>query len=270
MNSEVQAYSHLKNNFDKLKLNQFSSHLDEYIDVMQSGQKSFTEALLELSDLEIKAKEERHLRMCLKTANFPFIKTMEEFEFDFQPTLNKSEVTGFKNMRFLEQNENIIFIGSPGVGKTHLSVSIGIEASQNHNSTYFITCNDLLLQLKRAQLENNLQRRLKLYSRYKLLIIDEVGFLPLDEEASKLFFQLISMRYEKHSVIITTNKPLSQWADIFGDPVIANAILDRLLHHCHVINIIGKSYRTKDIQSDLISSKVISSLDTQPAISVEF
>lgn len=138
-----------------------------------------------------------------------------------------------------------------------MSVSIGIEAAYNHRSTYFITCNDLLLRLKRAQLENRLEQKLKLYARYKLLIIDEVGFLPLDEESSKLFFQLISMRYEKHSTIITTNKPLSQWGQIFGDPVLANAILDRLLHHCSVIKIVGKSYRTKDVQKELVSDKSV-------------
>lgn len=104
-------------------------------------------------------------------------------------------------------------------------------------------------------LENRLEQKLKLYARYKLLIIDEVGFLPLDEQSSKLFFQLISKRYERHSTIITTNKPLSQWAEIFGDPVIANAILDRLLHHCHVVKIVGKSYRTKDLQKELSVSQ---------------
>jgi len=252
MNAEVQTYSRLKNNLERLKLNQFSSHLDEYIDATQSGQKDFSEALKEMSDLELEAKEARILQSCVKTANFPFRKTMEEFDFSFQPTLNKAELTGFKDMRFMEQKENILFIGSPGVGKTHLSVSIGIEAAYNHRSTYFITCNDLLLHLKRAQMENRLEQRLKFYASYKLLIIDEVGFLPLDEQSSKLFFQLISKRYERRSTIITTNKPLSQWAEIFGDAVIANAILDRLLHHCHIVKIIGRSYRTKDIKQDLL------------------
>lgn len=269
MNAEVQTYSHLKNNLEELKMNQFSSHLNEYIDAIQDGQKSFTESLLELTDLEIKAKEERHLQICIRTANFPFRKTLEDFDFDFQPTLNKAEIMGYKDMRFLEQTENILFIGSPGVGKTHLSTAIGIEAAHNHYSTYFITCNDLLLQLRRAQLENTLQQRLKFYGRYKLLIIDEVGFLPMDEESSKLFFQLIAARYEQHSTIITTNKPLSQWGEIFGDPVLANAILDRLLHHCHIIKIIGRSYRTKDIQKDLLIPKVESSGAKEPAQSGE-
>ena len=131
----------------------------------------------------------------------------------------------------LRKKENIIFIGSPGVGKTHLATSIGIEAASMRTSTYFIGCNDLVLQLKKAHIENRLEQRLKFFSKYKLLIIDEVGFLPLDTESSNLLFQLIARRYEKNSTIITTNKSLSRWGEVFGDPVIANAILDRLLHH---------------------------------------
>lgn len=257
MNEQVRTYSQLKNDLERLKLSQFNIHLDEYIDATQSGDKSFTEAMKDLCDLELRVREARILQSCVKTANFPFQKTLEDFDFSFQPTLKKEQILGFKDMRFIDQTHNILFIGSPGVGKTHLSVSIGIEAAYNHRSTYFITCNDLLLRLKRAQLENRLEQKLKLYARYKLLIIDEVGFLPLDEESSKLFFQLISMRYEKHSTIITTNKPLSQWGQIFGDPVLANAILDRLLHHCSVIKIVGKSYRTKDVQKELVSDKSV-------------
>lgn len=252
---EAKNYRQLKNNLDRLRLTQFSVHIDEYIDSIQDGEKTFIESMRELTDLEIQAREARILQSCVKTANFPFIKTMEDFDFTYQPTLNKAEITGYKDMRFIDNQENILFIGSPGVGKTHLSVSIGIEAAYNHRSTYFISCNDMLLNLKRAQLENRLEQKLKLYARYKLLIIDEVGFLPLDEQSSKLFFQLISKRYERHSTIITTNKPLSQWAEIFGDPVIANAILDRLLHHCHVIKIVGRSYRTKDLQKELAADR---------------
>ena len=141
-------------------------------------------------------------------------------------------------------------MGSPGVGKTHLATSIGIETASNRKLTYFIHCNDLILQLKRAHLENRLEQKLKFFTKYKLLIIDELGFIPLDDEASKLLFQLISRRYEKVSTIITTNKQLSQWGEVFGDNVLANAILDRLLHHSHVISITGRSYRTKDILED--------------------
>jgi DNA replication protein DnaC len=205
--------------------------------------------------LEIDLKQERAMNACVKVANFPFIKSFDDFDFTFQPSINKDKIVNYKYLSFLENKENIIFIGSPGVGKTHLATSIGIEAAKQRKCTYFISCNDLVLQLKRARIENRLETRIKFFCKYKLLIIDEVGFLPLDAESSNLFFQLIAKRYEKSSTIITSNKPLSKWGEIFGDPVLANAILDRLLHHSNVINIVGHSYRTRNLITELEDDK---------------
>lgn len=245
--NEAAAYSRLKNNLSTLGLQGMEINLDQYMKRVEKQELSVTQALCQLTDVEIKMKEERAIHGCVKVANFPFRKTLDEFDFTFQPSIKADEIRGFTTLRFMESAENIIFIGSPGVGKTHISVSIGIEAAKNRKSTYFINCNDLLMNLKKAQAENRLEQRLKFFTRYRLLIIDEVGFLPLDKEASKLFFQLISRRYEKRSTIITTNIELSKWGDVFGDPVMAAAILDRLLHHSSVIRIAGRSYRTKDI-----------------------
>ena len=250
MENEAKKYIRLKENLNKLSLNQMEQHIDNHIEAVQSGEESFTEAMIGLTDLEIKAQESRAMQACVKTANFPFIKTMDEFDFSYQPGINKQQIYGFRDLRFLENKENILFIGNPGVGKTHLSVSIGIEAAMNRKITYFISCNDLILNLKKALLENRLEERLKNYAKYKVLILDEWGYLPMDDTSSKLFFQLIARRYEKNSTIITTNKPLSEWGETFGDPVIANAILDRLLHHSHIIKITGKSYRTKGLIYD--------------------
>lgn len=251
MLSEAKKYISVKDNLEKLRLSQMALNIDTHIDAVQNGGESFTDAMLSLTNLEIKAQDARAMQACVKTANFPFIKTLEDFDFTFQPCINKQQIYGFRDLRFIENKENILFIGNPGVGKTHLSVSIGIEAATNRQITYFISCNDIIMNLKKALLENRLEARLKHYSKYKVLILDELGYLPMDETASKLFFQLIARRYERNSTIITTNKPVSEWAEIFGDPVLANAVVDRLLHHSHVIKIAGRSYRTKEIANDL-------------------
>jgi DNA replication protein DnaC len=137
-------------------------------------------------------------------------------------------------------------IGLPGTGKSHLSVSIGIAAAKKRYITYFISCHELITQLNKAHSENRLESKLKHYSKYRVLIIDEVGYLPVDKQGANLMFQLIARRYEKNSTIVTTNKAFSKWGEVFDDPVIANAILDRLIHHSHIIKIKGPSYRMKD------------------------
>ena len=241
------AYLSLGNNLEELKLFQFKEHLDSYIDLINSGKKSIVEALKELTEYEIKFKEARAMNACVKVANFPFLKTIEDFDFSFQPGINKKKILDLLSLRFLERQENILFLGNSGVGKTHLSVAIGIAAAQKRISTYFTNCHELLQNLKKAHLENRLETRLKHYAKYKLLIIDEIGYLPIDKEEGNIFFQLINKRYEKSSTIITTNKEFSKWHEIFGDVIIANAILDRLLHHSVVEKIVGRSYRTKDI-----------------------
>ena len=251
-------YIKLTNNLEVLKLERIKENLDKYIELINKKEKDVVDALYELTNLEIELMNERAIYGCVRTAGFPFIKTFEDFDFSFQPTINKEQILDFKNLRFIENKENIIFVGSPGVGKTHLAISIGITAAQNRDSTYFINCNDLIANLKKANSENRFMNRLKHYSKYKLLIIDEVGFLPIDREGANMLFQLINKRYENHSTIITTNKPFGKWHEIFGDVTLANAILDRLLHHSHIININGNSYRLKNkLKIDSESSETI-------------
>lgn len=221
-------------------------HLDEVTDFVTSNNLSFTEGLLKLSNYEVDFKEKNASRSMIKAAAFPFVKELKDYDFDFQPGVNEQEIKELCTLGFLERSENIVFLGPSGVGKTHLATSIGIAAAKRRVSTYFIKCNDLLQQLKRAKLENRLESRLKHFCHYRLLIIDEIGYLPIDKEDSNLFFQLIDRRYERKSTILTTNMNFNEWDGIFYDAVVANAILDRVLHHSHVIAISGKSYRLKD------------------------
>lgn len=245
----MSEYVKLVNNLQTLKLEKISERLDSHIDLVNSGTETFVSALLNLTNEQIKFKQTIAEGMMIKIANFPFVKTFDDFDFSFQPSLKRDEFMDLKSMRFMEKNENLLFLGSPGVGKTHLAISIGIEAAINRFSTYFISCNDLIAQLKKAKAENRLQQRIKHFTSISLLIIDEVGFLPISEDDSSLFFQLIAARYEKHSTIITTNKAFSKWPEVFKEPVIAGAILDRLLHHSKVFNIVGPSYRLKDLSN---------------------
>lgn len=239
-------YVKLINNLEILKLERIRENLDKYIELINKKEKDLVEGLYELTNLEIELMNEKAIYGCVRTAGFPFIKTFEDFDFSFQPSINKEQILDFKNLRFIEKKENIIFVGSPGVGKTHLATSIGIVAAKNRDSTYFINCNDLISNLKKANSENRFMNRLNHYAKYKVLIIDEMGFLPIDKDGANMIFQLINKRYENHSTIITTNKPFGKWHEIFGDVTLANAILDRLLHHSHIININGNSYRLKD------------------------
>ena len=239
-------YIKLINNLEILKLERIKQNLDKYIELINKKEKDVVESLYELTNLEIELMNEKAIYGCVRTAGFPFIKNFEDFDFSFQPTINKEQILDFKNLRCIDKAENILLVGSPGVGKTHLATSIGIENAKNNHSTYFINCNDLIQALKKAHLQNRLEDKLKTLAKYKILIIDEVGYLPIDVEAANMLFQLINKRYEKSSTIITTNKPFAEWGELFGDPMIANAILDRLLHHSHVININGNSYRLKD------------------------
>ena len=240
------TYQQLLNSLERLKLMQMKDHLSEVSDFVSQNKLSFSDGLLKLCNYEIDFKTENASKAMIKAAAFPFVKTIEDYDFEFQPCVNKQDILELSSLRFMENAQNIVFLGSSGVGKTHLATSIGICAAGKRYSTYFIKCHELLQRLKRAKMENRLESALKYINRYKLLIIDELGYLPIDKEDSNLFFQLIDMRYEKKSTILTTNINFNDWDSVFYDAVVANAILDRVLHHSKVITINGRSYRVKD------------------------
>ena len=240
------TYERIISNLNFLKGKESLAVLDQTLEQVNKNNLTFIDGFLYFTQAQVEKKKQNLIQHSVKVAEFPSVKTLSEFDFDFQESINKQQIYDFNSLRFIDKQENIVFYGNSGVGKTHLAISIGVTAAQNRKSTYFIKCARLIEILKKAQLEGRLEERLKKFCGYKLLIIDELGYLPITKEESKLFFQLIDRRYEKHSTIITTNINFSQWDDVFGDPLIASAIVDRLLHHSHVVKITGNSYRLKD------------------------
>lgn len=239
-------YNKLLNNLEILKMDKIRNYLPNYLETITSKDVSFVDAFLDLTEKEIEFKNERASKIQVAVSAFPFEKELSDFDFDYQPSINKKQIYDLATLRFLENKENILFYGNSGVGKTHLAISLGIEAAKKRYITYFISCHDLIIQLNKAHSENRLEAKLKHYAKYKLLIIDEIGYLPIDKQGANLLFQLIAKRYEKNSTIITTNQMFSKWGEVFSDSIIANALLDRLIHHSHIIKIKGASYRIKD------------------------
>lgn len=236
----------IRENLTALKLTKTYDYLLE-----QNLGDDILKALDDICCLEINNKQQKSIEYSVKVSNFPHLKGIDDFDFKFQESINKAAMVSHTKGDFIDEQKNIIFIGTPGVGKTHLAVSIGIECAKNRNSTYFIKCQQLLMNLRKAHSENRLEERLKHYRKYKVLIIDELGFMALDELDSKILFQLIDMRYEFRPTIITSNITIDKWYTIFPDITIANAVLDRLLHHSQIHNIVGQSYRLKELTSQL-------------------
>jgi DNA replication protein DnaC len=193
----------------------------------------------------------------MKSAAFPVIKTLKEFNFDFQPSIERSVIEDLATLRFVHNTENLVLLGPPGIGKSHIAIALGIEAVKAGFSVYFVNASNLIERLNKANKEGILEKKIRDFTKYNLLIIDEIGYLPLDEEGAHCLFQLISKRYERNSTIFTSNKSYGEWGEIFKDHVIAAAVLDRILHHCTTINIKGESYRLKERRRQGIKTGVI-------------
>lgn len=231
----------------KLNLTRTPELLDSLAEEAAQKELSYTDFTEKLLETEAGAAYERRTRTILRFARLPYTKTLEEFDFSFQPSVDKKKVLELATLRFLDSGQNIILLGPPGVGKTHLAVSLGLRVAQAGLRLHFTTATEMMFRLRAGLINNTFDKRLKLYLTPSLLIIDEIGYLPLDQEEASLFFQVISKRYEKGSMILTSNKSYGEWGEIMGgDTTIASAILDRLLHHSTTINIKGESYRLKE------------------------
>jgi DNA replication protein DnaC len=207
----------------------------------------YQDYLQRLLEIEVISKVERSINRKMQIAGFPQVKRLEEFDFTFQPKINGKLIRELCSLNFMEEAKNVLFVGASGVGKTHLAISIGVKAVQQRKRVMFYTAEQLTVMLAGAEVSGNLNRTLENLSRVDLLIIDELGYLSLTKQTAKLFFQLISKRYETGSVIITTNKPFEEWGEIFNDDIVASAILDRLLHNSYPFLINGKSFRLKNL-----------------------
>ena len=225
--------------------------LDRTVRQLERGEVSPLDAIDTLLAEELTVRESRRIKTALVMARLTAVKTLAGFDFSFQPSLDRNRVLTLAQLEFIDRNEVLHVLGPPGTGKSHLAVALGVEAVKAGRSVYFSTLADIIASLAKAEREGCLRERIRWLGRAALLIVDEIGYLPVVPGGGNLFFQLVNARYEKGSMILTSNRGFAEWGDVFGDPVVATALLDRLLHHAVVIQIEGSSYRLRQ-HADLV------------------
>lgn len=246
----------IQEHLQRLRLFKSRERLEAVLQEASTQELSYADFLDQVLTEEVTAKTAKHVTMRTSLARFPFVKGLESFEFGYQPSVDRKQIQALSTCRFVEHGENVVLLGPPGVGKTHLAVGLGLKAIEHGYRVLFTTAAAMLTTLSRAHSEGRLEDKLKVFTVPRVLIIDEIGYLPIDGQGANLFFQLISRRYERGPMILTSNQSFGSWGDVFGDRVIASAILDRVLHHSITVNIKGDSYRLKEkLKAGLLKSK---------------
>lgn len=246
-----------------LKMPRALEALDHTVQQLENGEITAIEAIDSLLSEEYATRETRRIDVALRTAKLLPIKTLESFDFSFQPSVDRERIAALAQLDFIRRAEVVHFLGPPGTGKSHLATALGVAAVKSGKSVYRAALADLIEAMTKAEREGRLAEKIRFYTRASLLIVDEIGYLPITTGGANLFFQLVNARYEKGSMILTSNRGFAEWGDVFGDPVVATALLDRLLHHAVVIQIEGASYRLRG-HADLIPEHVRANAPISP------
>jgi len=236
----------IRDHATRLGLTHLTDTITQLVDRAEHAQLGYLDFVDLLLEEELGLRETRRFRNALKLSGLPHHKTLDQFDYAFQPDLDPRKIRDLATLEFVKTRSNVALLGPPGVGKTMIAVALAVAACQAGFSIYFTTLDDLVRKLRTAEATGRFNRQLTAYLRPAVLVVDEVGYLPLDRAEANMVFQLVSRRYERGTMIITSNKAFTEWGNVLGDDILATAILDRLLHHCHAITINGPSYRLKD------------------------